>query len=143
MNNETLVNSIRELCRIHNITVTKLEETLGMSQGLISRWAKSDPSLSKIIDIANYFRVSIDELLGNIKYEYIDTIYKVEGFYFNDKFFKSEHYILASKNGDMIHTGIYLNNPHEEFEKLVLPKLLENGCTFKNIKSEEEIKWTI
>lgn len=72
MNNETLVNSIRELCRIHNITVTKLEETLGMSQGLISRWVKSDPSLSKIIDIANYFRVSIDELLGNIKYEYID-----------------------------------------------------------------------
>ena len=77
---------------------------------------------------------------SSIKYEYIDTIYKVEGFYFNDKFFKSEHYILASKNGDMIHTGIYLNNSHEEFEKLVLPKLLENGCTFKNIKSEEEIK---
>ena len=77
---------------------------------------------------------------SSIKYEYIDTIYKVEGFYFNDNFFKSEHYILASKNGDMIHTGIYLNNSHEEFEKLVLPKLLENDCTFKNIKSEEEIK---
>ena len=77
---------------------------------------------------------------SSIKYEYIDTIYKVEGFYFNDKFFKSEHYILASKNGDMIHTGIYLNNSHEEFEKLVLPKLLENGCTLKNIKSEEKIK---
>jgi hypothetical protein len=24
-----------------------------------------------------------------------------------------------------------------------LPKLLENGCKFKEIKSEEEIKWTI
>ena len=77
---------------------------------------------------------------SSIKYEYIDTIYKVEGFYFNDNFFKSEHYILASKNSDMIHTGIYLNNSHKEFEKEVLPKLLENGCKFKEIKSEEEIK---
>ena len=77
---------------------------------------------------------------SSIKYEYIDTIYKVEGFYFNDKFFKSEHYILASKNGDIIHTGIYLNNSHEEFQKEVIPKLLENGCKFKEIKSEEEIK---
>jgi hypothetical protein len=77
---------------------------------------------------------------SSIKYEYIDTVYKVEGFYFNDNFFKSEHYILTSKNGDMIHTGIYLNNSHEEFEKVILPKLLENGCKFKEIKSEEEIK---
>ncbi len=77
---------------------------------------------------------------SSIKYEYIDTVYKVEGFYFNDKFFKSEHYILDSKNGDMIYTGIYLNNSHDEFQKKVLPKLLENGCKFKEIKSEEEIK---
>jgi hypothetical protein len=77
---------------------------------------------------------------SSIKYEYIDTVYKVKGFYFNDKFFKSEHYILTSKNGDMIYTGIYLNNSHEKFEKEVLPKLLENGCKFKEIKSEEEIK---
>lgn len=73
MNNETLVNSIRELCRIHNITVTKLEETLGMSQGLISRWVKSDPSLSKIIDIANYFDVSLDRLIDNTKYKHVDN----------------------------------------------------------------------
>ena len=77
---------------------------------------------------------------SSIKYEYIDTVYKVKGFYFNDKFFKSEHYILTSKNGDMIYTGIYLNNSLEKFEKEVLPKLLENGCKFKEIKSEEEIK---
>ena len=33
-------------------------------QSLISRWNKSDPSLSKIIDIANYFNISLDELTG-------------------------------------------------------------------------------
>lgn len=76
----------------------------------------------------------------SIKYEYIDTVYKVEGFYFNDNFFESEHYILVSKNGDRIDTGYYLNNANSEFEKNVLPLLLKNGCTLKEIKSEEEIK---
>ena len=77
---------------------------------------------------------------SSIKYEYIDTVYKVEGFYFNNEFFDSQHYILVSKNGDRIDTGYYLNNSTSEIEKLVLTKLLENGCNFKEIKSEEEIK---
>lgn len=64
MNNEQLVSSIKTLCQEHNIAITKLEETLGMSQGLISRWNKTDPSLSKIIDIADYFKISLDELVG-------------------------------------------------------------------------------
>lgn len=64
MNNEQIVNSIKSICKKHNITVTKLEETLGMSQGLISRWNKSDPSLSKIIDIAQYFNLSLDDIVG-------------------------------------------------------------------------------
>lgn len=64
MNNEQIVNSIKSICKEHNITVTKLEETLGMSQGLISRWNKSDPSLSKIIDIAQYFNLSLDDIVG-------------------------------------------------------------------------------
>ncbi|MBR6552092.1 MAG: hypothetical protein IKT89_04535 [Clostridia bacterium] len=77
---------------------------------------------------------------NSIKYEYIDTVYKADGFYLNDNFFESEHYILVSKNGDRIDTGLYLNNSNNEFKKSVLPKLLENGCSFKEIKSEEEIK---
>jgi len=77
---------------------------------------------------------------NSIKYEYIDTVYKVEGFYFNNEFWKSKHYILVSKNGDRIDTGYYLNNSLNEFEEKVLPELLENGCTLKEIKSEEDIK---
>lgn len=64
MNNEQIVNTIKSICKEHDITITKLEETLGMSQGLISRWNKSDPSLSKIIDIATYFDISLDDLTG-------------------------------------------------------------------------------
>lgn len=64
MNNEQIVNSIKNLCKNSNITITKLEEAIGLSQGLISRWTKSEPSLSKIIDIADYFGVSLDEVVG-------------------------------------------------------------------------------
>lgn len=64
MDNEKLIESIKNICKNNNITVTKLEEELGMSQGLIGRWAKSDPSLSKIVDIADYFHVFLDEVVG-------------------------------------------------------------------------------
>jgi hypothetical protein len=47
---------------------------------------------------------------------------------------------ISFKNGDRIDTGYYLNNANSEFEKNVLPLLLKNGCTLKEIKSEEEIK---
>lgn len=64
MDNNRIIDSIKKLCMQNDITITKLEEQLCMSQGLISRWAKSDPSLSKIVDIANYFHVSLDEVVG-------------------------------------------------------------------------------
>lgn len=64
MDNELLVKSIREICKSNNITPSQLEAELGFGAGLISRWTKSSPSLDKIVDIADYFDVSIDELIG-------------------------------------------------------------------------------
>ena len=64
MDNELLVKSIRETCKENNITPSQLENELGFGAGLISRWSKSSPSLDKIIDIADYFKISIDELIG-------------------------------------------------------------------------------
>lgn len=97
MNNELIVNSIKALCQEHNITITKLEETLGMSQGLISRWNKSDPSLSKIIDIANYFKVSLDEVTG-----YKNII--------NDKFISK---LLSQTTNEILKWHIYNNDDNE------------------------------
>lgn len=64
MDNELLVKSIRKMCKANNITPSQLEAELGFGAGLISRWIKSSPSIDKIIDIADYFDVSIDELIG-------------------------------------------------------------------------------
>ena len=105
MNNEQIVTSIRLLCQEHNITITKLEETLGMSQGLISRWNKSDPSLSKVIDIANYFKVSLDEVTG-----YKNIV--------NDKFIGK---LLFQTTNEILKWHIYNNDendPKQYFEPL-------------------------
>lgn len=64
MDNEKIVNSIKELCKKHGITANYLETEIGASQGLISRWLKTTPSLDKLIDIADYFDVSLDNVIG-------------------------------------------------------------------------------
>lgn len=64
MNNSILLDNIRKLCKKNKITITKLETDLFLSPGLISRWNKNIPSLDRIMDIAQYFNVSIDELVG-------------------------------------------------------------------------------
>lgn len=64
MDNELLVSNIKNLCKTNNIPISQLEKDLGFGSGLISRWTKADPSLGKIIDIANYFYVSLDVLVG-------------------------------------------------------------------------------
>ena len=64
MDNELLVKSIREICKSNNITPSQLEAELGFGAGLISRWTKSSPSLDKIVDIADYFNVPLDKVVG-------------------------------------------------------------------------------
>ena len=64
MDNEQLVKSIRQLCKNRNIAISQLENDLNFGAGLISRWSKNSPSIDKIVDIANYFHVSIDEVVG-------------------------------------------------------------------------------
>lgn len=78
MDNERIINSIKALCKEKGITVGQLEKTVGLSQGLVSKWKDKTPSLDKIIDIADYFNVSLDEVIGrsneNEKSELVATL---------------------------------------------------------------------
>lgn len=76
MRNEAIVNSIKLLCKNNNMSASQLEKEIGLSQGLISKWQKTMPSLDKVIDIANYFNVSIDDVIGrnNTQEELIKTL---------------------------------------------------------------------
>lgn len=64
MDNELLVQSIRNLCKSNNISISQLENELNFGAGLVSRWVKSSPSIDKIADIADYFHVSLNEVVG-------------------------------------------------------------------------------
>lgn len=77
MDNELIVKSIKDLCKKNNITANQLENEVGLSQGLISRWLKTTPSLDKIIDIADYFHVSLDEVVGYDKNRINDDFIKI------------------------------------------------------------------
>ena len=81
LNNEMLLKNIKYLCDKHNIKITNLEKELGFGAGIITRWGNNaDPSLSKIIDIANYFRISLDEVVGynqNKNDEFLSVLIKI------------------------------------------------------------------
>lgn len=78
MDNEAIVNSIKALCKSIDISASQLEKEVGLSQGLISKWQKTMPSLDKIIDIADYFHVSLDDVIGrdaSFSDIFIETLY--------------------------------------------------------------------
>lgn len=59
-----LKEKIKELCLQNGTTVQKLEDTLNIGNGVISRWDKSSPKAENLEKIADYFGVSVDYLLG-------------------------------------------------------------------------------
>lgn len=79
MDNEKLIKSIKELCQKNNISVSQLESKLNFSPSLISRWKNKNPNIDRIIDIAEYFHVSLDEVVGyesNINDTFLNTLYE-------------------------------------------------------------------
>lgn len=62
-----LVERIKTLCESNAITITQLESAAGIARGTIGRWDKSTPSVDKVAKVAEYFSITIDELLGNEK----------------------------------------------------------------------------
>ena len=80
MDNENIVNSIKRVCKENNITVGQLEKSIGLSQGLVSKWINTNPSLDKVVDIADYFHISLDEVIGrdenDINDDFLNVLYK-------------------------------------------------------------------
>ena len=63
MDKEILVNNIRNTCKKRGIQISQLEKDLNFGSGLISRWVKTEPALSKVVDVALYLHVSVDSLI--------------------------------------------------------------------------------
>lgn len=55
---------VKELCQKHGISLNTLEEKLGYSRNTLYGLKKTKPSAERLQEIADYFQVSTDYLLG-------------------------------------------------------------------------------
>lgn len=60
----SIVSRIKELCDSSGITINKLEQATGIGRGAIARWDLHEPSISKVRAVAEYFGLSVDDLMG-------------------------------------------------------------------------------
>lgn len=60
-----LYQRIKGLCKERGVTLTELAKTVGVSDTVFRSWKESSPSIDKVRRIADYFKVSVDYLIGN------------------------------------------------------------------------------
>ena len=58
-----ILDRIRALCAERGVTIQKLEQTTGLSNGAISKWDTSVPRVTSLKAVADYFGVTVDELI--------------------------------------------------------------------------------
>lgn len=60
----SFTENIKLLCKKSGITIDKLSKDVGFCNKLIYHWDNTSPKLSNVIAVADYFDVSLDELIG-------------------------------------------------------------------------------
>lgn len=64
-----LLDNIKHLCRENKISICALERTLGIGNGTIGGWGIYSPRLDIVKKVADYFGVTVDELLKEDNHE--------------------------------------------------------------------------
>ena len=59
-----LLKNITQLCKEKNISIAKLERETGISNGTISRWGKSSPTVENVSKVAAYLGTTVDALIS-------------------------------------------------------------------------------
>ena len=58
-----IVKNIKKLCSTNGTNFSALEKTLNFGNSTIAKWGTHSPSVDKLKKVADYFGVTIDELL--------------------------------------------------------------------------------
>lgn len=60
--------ALKQIRKNENLSQRKLSQETGISQQSISRWESGQrlPNILDLIKLANYYKISIDELIGKI-----------------------------------------------------------------------------
>lgn len=59
-----IFSNISKLCKQRGISVAKLERVCGLGNATIRRWETSSPNVENLKRVADYFGVSVDNLLS-------------------------------------------------------------------------------
>ena len=58
-----LLTNIRRLCKEKGISISKLEQATGISNGTIGRWGESSPTVENVRKVAEFFDTTVDALI--------------------------------------------------------------------------------
>lgn len=58
-----LYNNIKTLCKKNCMSISQLEQSVNLGTGSVKRWNENIPSVDKVKRVADYFGVTVDELL--------------------------------------------------------------------------------
>ena len=58
-----IYNKIRDICKEKGMSVAAVEKKAGLSNGAISKWNNSTPSVENLNSVAKILKVKIDKLL--------------------------------------------------------------------------------
>lgn len=61
--NFLILDNIKRLCREHQTNITSLEKEVGLGFGTVYKWGKVSPSVDNLKLVADYFGVTIDQLM--------------------------------------------------------------------------------
>lgn len=84
---------IKSLCDEKGTSISQLEKELRFGVSTISKWKTQSPSADRLSDVANYFNISIDYLMGR-------TLIKKT----SDKMLKDSHIISFQRAMDKMPT---------------------------------------
>lgn len=60
-----IYTNISNLCKIRGISIARLERDVGLGNATIRGWASSSPTVEKLKMVADYFGVTVDDLLAD------------------------------------------------------------------------------
>ena len=58
-----ILDNIKRLCREHKTNITNMEKEVGLGFGTVYKWGKVSPSVDNLKLVADYFGVTIDQLM--------------------------------------------------------------------------------
>ena len=62
-----ILDNIKRLFREHKTNITNLEKEVGLGFGTVYKWGKVSPSVDNLKLVADYFGVTVDELLSDLE----------------------------------------------------------------------------